>query len=288
MTDAQKELLYDLLAKQVTEGLTADERKQLDSYDPAIVKAELRALETTAAAIGMASVEIEPMPDHLFSRIAAAAPAVLKEKEAAFDGGATIPSMPRIITADDVFERKPRTFIFGLLGWGVAAVLLVVLGIQFYTTRVSKQPEKAVVALPSPSAPRSPANERDELLRSAPDLITATWAPGNMKDVQVSGDVVWSDAKQEGFVRLRGLPPNDPATISYQLWIFDRSQDPETPIDGGVFDVNSNGEVIMPIHASLHTVKPQMFAVTLEKAGGVMRSKREKIAALAKVETQKS
>jgi hypothetical protein len=288
MTDAQKEMLYDLLVKSVTEGLTADEQKQLDAYDPAMVRTELRAFEMTAAAISIASVDVEPMPEHLFPRIADEAPAVLKEKEAAFDGGATVPSIPRVFTADDVFEHKPRSFIFGLLGWGVAALLLVIVGIQFYTTGTSKQPEKAAVVLPAPSVPALPTAERDELLRSAPDLVTATWAPGNMKDVQVTGDVVWSDAKQEGYIRLRGLPPNDPTTTSYQLWIFDRSQDAETPINGGVFDVNANGELIMPIHASLRTVKPEMFAVTMEKAGGVMRSKREKIAALAKVETQKS
>lgn len=288
MTDVQKELLYDLLIKRVTEGLTADEQKQLGVYDPAMVKTELRALETTAAAISIASVDVEAMPQHLLSRIADKAPAVFKEKEAAFAGGATVPSIPRVFTADDVFERKPRTFIFGLLGWGVAAILLAIVGIQFYTIRANKQPEKAAATIPSPSVPPSPTTERDELLRSAPDLITATWAPGNMKDLQVTGDVVWSDARQEGFIRLRGLPPNDPATTSYQLWIFDRSQDPETPIDGGIFDTNTNGELIMPIHASLRAVKPQMFAVTMEKAGGVMRSRREKIAALAKVETQKS
>jgi hypothetical protein len=287
MTDTQKELLYDLLIKCVTEGLTSDEQTQLDTYDPIIVKAELRAVETTVAAIGLASVDIEPMPDHLFSRIAAAAPAEMTAKAAASDEDATTP-IPRVFTADDVFEPKPRRFILGLLCWGVAAVLLVIVGIQFYTIRINKQPEQAGVALPSPSAPLSPTDERDKLLRSAPDLITTTWAPGNMKDMQVSGDVVWSDAKQQGFIRLHGLPANNPATTSYQLWIFDKSQDSETPVDGGVFDVNANGELIMPIHASLRVVKPQMFAVTLEKAGGVMRSKREKIAALAKVETQKS
>jgi hypothetical protein len=288
MNDAQKVMLYDLLVKRVTEGLSPDEQQQLSEFDPETVKFELRALEETAAAIGMASVEIEPMPERIFDRIAAAAPAAFKAKEAEFDGGTTIPSMPRIFTADDVFKRKPRVFVFGLLGWTVAAILLVILGVQFYTSRLNRQPEKAVVALPSPSIPLSPIDQRDELLQTAPDLVTATWAPGNMKDLHVAGDVVWSDAKQQGYIRLRGLPANDPAATSYQLWIFDKSQDPETPIDGGVFNVNANGELIMPIHPTLRAVKPQMFAVTMEKAGGVMRSKREKIAALAKVETQKT
>lgn len=291
MNDQEKELLYDLLVKQVTEGLTADERKQLDGFDPELVRVESRAIETTVAAINMAAIEIDPMPQELLARVAKAAPAAFGEKAADWDGGDTIPAMQHIVTADELFGRKPRTFIFGLLGWIAAAILLIVVGVQFFSGRLSKQqPEKAIVGYPTPSAPAVPniAEQRDEFVRTAPDVISAMFAPGNMKELQVAGDVVWSDEKQQGFVRLRGLPQNDTASTSYQLWIFDKTQDAATPIDGGVFNISSTGEVIVPIHASLHAVKPQMFAVTVEKAGGVMVSKRERIAALAKVETQNS
>ncbi|HEY2847385.1 MAG TPA: anti-sigma factor [Pyrinomonadaceae bacterium] len=287
MTDEQKELLYDLIVKRVTEGLSTDERKQLEQFDPELVKRESFAFETTAAAIGMASIEIERMPEHLVAKVVASAPAATRA-DPEFDGNATIPSMAPTFTADDVFERKPRTFIFGLLGWVAAAILLVVLGAQLYSVRLTKQPDNARIVLPSPTVELTPAEQRDELLRSAPDVISATWAPGNMKDMQVSGDVVWSDAKQKGYMRLRGLPPNDPATTSYQLWIFDKGQDQATPIDGGVFDVSSNGDIVIPVDADIRTIKPEMFAVTMERAGGVVVSKREKIAALAKVETQKT
>jgi len=291
MTDEQKELLYDLLIKRVTEGLDADERKQLDAFEPELVKAESRALAKTASAISIASVDVEPMPKNLFARVSGAAPSVLQQKEMEFDGGATIPSMAKIYTADEVFERKPRTFIFGLLGWVAAAALLIVVGVQLYNGRVNKQgPTTAGVGLPSPTVTSTPdlAEQRDELLRSAPDVVSATWAPGNMKDMQVSGDVVWSDAKQQGFLRFRGLPANDPTKTSYQLWIYDKTQDEATPIDGGVFDATSNGEIVIPIDAKLKASKPQMFALTVEKPGGVVVSKKEKIVALAKVETQKT
>lgn len=289
MTDTQKEMLDDLLVKRVTEGLSADEQQRLDSFDKETVKLELRALEKTAAAIGMASVEIEPMPEHIFARIASAAPATLKNKEAEFDGGTTIPAIAPTFTADDVFEKKPRSFIFGLLGWVAAAILLAVLGVQIYNGRFNQQPERTTVALPSPTATTEPdmAQQRDELLRSAPDVVSATWSPGNMKDVKVTGDIVWSDQKQQGYMRFHGLPANDAAKTCYQLWIFDKTQDEATPIDGGIFDVSSNGDLIIPIHASLRAESPQMFALTIERHGGVMVSKKEKIAALAKVVTQR-
>jgi hypothetical protein len=292
MTDKEKEMLYDLLVKRVTEGLNLEEQERLARFDDELVKAELRGFEQTAAAIGMASIEIEPMPEHLFAKVGAAAPATLKAKSAEFDGGSTIPAIAPTYTADDIFEKKPRSFIVGVLGWVTAAILLVVLGIQFYNGRVnqSQQPEKAAVTLPSPSAATEPdlAQQRDELLRTAPDVVSATWSPGNMKDMKVTGDIVWSDSKQQGYMRFRGLPANDAAKTCYQLWIFDKTQDEATPIDGGIFDANSNGDLIVPIHANLHAEKPQMFAVTVEKHGGVMVSKREKIAALAKVVTQTS
>ena len=287
MTDTEKELLYDLLVKSVTEGLDSEEQTQLDAFDPEIVRAERRGLETTAAAISMASLDVEPMPEHLLARIAASAPTAAKQKAAEFDGGATIPSMARVFTAEDVFVQKPRRFAFAMLGWGVAVVLLVVLGVQFYADRTTNGPDKAAVTpQPAPSQTITVAEQRDELLRSAPDVISATWAPGNMKDMQVSGDIVWSDTRQAGYIRLHGLPPNDTSKASYQLWIFDKSQD--KPIDGGVFNVSANGELVIPINAKLHADKPGMFAITVEKPGGVVESKKDKIATLAKVETQKS
>jgi hypothetical protein len=67
---------------------------------------------------------------------------------------------------------------------------------------------------------------------------------------------------------------------------MDENQGDKMPIDGGTFDVNSNGEVVVPINARLKAKAPHLFAVTIEKPGGVVVSKREKIAAIAKVETQ--
>ena len=105
-----------------------------------------------------------------------------------------------------------------------------------------------------------------------------------MKDMKPSGDVVWSDERQSGYLRLVGLRKNDPERETYQLWIFDETQDPKTPIDGGVFNVNDEGEVIIPINAKLTPRNPKMFAITIEKPGGVVVSKREKVAAIGKTQ----
>ena len=282
MKAEEKELLYDLLTKRVIYGLDAEEQAELNSFDPDVVEAEFRSLEIAAAAISMASLEVEPMPEHLAARILENAPSAGQP--------ALEPAAP-VFTAADVFNKKPRTSIFGWLGWGVAAVLLVVLGLDVYHDRIEPRMEQTKTAeQPSAQQPRvlTPAEQREQLMRSAPDMVSASWAPGNMKDMQVSGDIVWSDAKQAGYMRFHGLPANDPSKATYQLWIFDQTQDKATPIDGGTFDVNADGDVVVPINPRLHATKPEMFAVTMEKPGGVVVSKREKIAVLAKVETQKS
>ena len=123
-------------------------------------------------------------------------------------------------------------------------------------------------------------------MAAAPDVKKAILGPGNMKEMaSMSGDAVWSDERQEGYLHFKGLPPNDKHTQQYQLWIFDETQSEKTPIDGGVFDVNENGEVVIPIHATLRVKNPKAFAVTIEKPGGVVVSDRSKIAAIGKVET---
>ena len=130
---------------------------------------------------------------------------------------------------------------------------------------------------------------REDLLRTTAGLIKANWTVGNVKELKdISGDVVWSDSKQQGYMRFKGLPVNDKSKETYQLWIFDKTQDKATPIDGGTFDVAANGEVVIPIDAKLKALEPGMFAITVEKPGGVVVSKREKIAALATVETKTS
>ena len=84
-------------------------------------------------------------------------------------------------------------------------------------------------------------------------------------------------------MRFRGLSVNDPATRQYQLWIFDKNQSDKTPIDGGVFDIRSDGEVIVPIHAKLRVQEVVLFAITIEKPGGVVVSSREQLPLLAAV-----
>ena len=81
---------------------------------------------------------------------------------------------------------------------------------------------------------------------------------------------------------LTGIPINDPKKSQYQLWIVDPKRD-EAPVDGGVFDIPTDGSpIVIPIVAKLALTQPQVFVITLEQPGGVVKSKQEQVVALAK------
>ena len=65
---------------------------------------------------------------------------------------------------------------------------------------------------------------------------------------------------------------NEAARVQYQLWIVDPERDGKHPVDGGVFNVSSTGEVIIPIQAKLRIRSPRAFAITAEQPGGVVVS----------------
>lgn len=97
----------------------------------------------------------------------------------------------------------------------------------------------------------------------------------------VRGEAIFDPRTSKGLLVIEGLAPNDPSFEQYQLWIFDASRDERYPVDGGVFDMPSCGQAAVPIEAKLPVDKPVLFAVTVEKPGGVVVSDR-RIALVAK------
>jgi hypothetical protein len=127
------------------------------------------------------------------------------------------------------------------------------------------------------------AASRLAMLNDSENLIRVDWSGGKTPfENSVTGDVVWNNANQQGFMRFVGMPPNDPSKEQYQLWIIDPERDSK-PIDGGVFDIASVGEVGVPIQAKLKVLKPAAFAITIEQPGGVVVSSQNRLPLLAQV-----
>lgn len=286
MKQSMEEAILDLLCKEAVYGLSEDEQRELAQLEQSANSGmDSRSLELTAAAISMAGLEdLEPMPEHLQARIMNDLSSQMATAGAKADGAFPGRRQP-VVT-----EAESRSSIWNWLGWAVAGAACVALAFNIFSSR-QQSPIATVGPTPTPMVEAKPSLEqlRAQLISAGAQVTKAEWGKGNVKEIeQISGDVVWSDAKQEGYMRFQGLPKNDPGKETYQLWIFDETQDEKTPIDGGTFDINSEGEVIVPIDAKLKAKNPKLFAVTIEKPGGVVVSKREKIAALAKTETASS
>lgn len=157
------------------------------------------------------------------------------------------------------------------LAWVVAAAaVLAYLVLPAQRARVSDEPP-TVTAL-------------HEALQTATGVVRVAWAPSTDPAGRgASGEVLWDAAQQRGVMRFAGLAPNDARVAQYQLWIVDAERDARYPVDGGVFDVTSDAEVLVPIDARLPVGRATLFAVTLEPPGGVVVSTRERLVLAAAV-----
>lgn len=250
-------------------------------------------LELAAAAIACSELTIdEPLPRALAEKLFASA--VTPSPTIAYhSGGGTIPmpgrpervsEVPRSAPAKVIPLAKPapRTWI----PWLAAAACLA-LAIGALLTRRGTDGQVASTTPPSATtAPKpTPAEAKAKLLAEARDIVRTAWSPtDDPAGKGESGEVVWSNERQEGYMTFRTVARNDPKAVQYQLWIFDAERDEKYPVDGGVFDVDpTTGEVVVPISAKVRVNKPTLFAVTVEKPGGVVVSKRERIVVTAKV-----
>ena len=278
MSTNREERLFDLLEKRTFDGLTPAEERELAELNTA----DDVSLDLTAAAISLGELsDVEPMPAHIRAKIE-------DDADEWFANSTPVRSETARLTDDQRSKTAGITekgSFWNWLPWAVAAAACIALAANIYFTRVTPQQIAQVTPTPTPTLEHlTPVQMRERLMASATDIARADIAAGK-ESYKPSGDIVWSDAKQAGYIRISGLPKNDPGREQYQLWIFDENQDPKTPIDGGVFDASSDGEIVIPIDAKIKVKNPKVFAITVERPGGVVVSKQEKVAALAKVET---
>jgi anti-sigma-K factor RskA len=257
----QEELL-ELLAARAAGLFSAAEQQELERLLQAHPDVVIDELDLAAAAADLAfgPTTFEPLPASLRSRLV-----TLAHDQA---GRAVSREKPAVSLAFPP-ESTRRTPARSNLAWLVAAASLAFALWGWWSKIVPVQPPV-------------PAEQLTALLKQHPQRASLT-DPANGHP---HGDVFWSETEQRGYMRLRGIKPNDPSRQQYQLWIFDEDQDDRYPIDGGVFNIEGPGkdEIVIPIHAAIRVGKAKMFAITIEKPGGVVVSDRQRIAALGKID----
>lgn len=231
--------------------LSQDKRRTLewDSLD-----ADQREAEAAAALFAAASTPMEALPADLEARLLAAA------EQYATPAPATRAA------------KRPWWASLGL-AWGTASFAsfaAVALAVRLATLAPPPPPAK-------PAGPPAP---------SQLNAVSIPIQPGPDSTGQgVQGEILWDAKRGGGYIRLTGLPVNDPSKEQYQLWIFDGTRDERYPVDGGVFNISRNGESEIWIRVPIPVREAALFAVTVEKPGGTVVSDRGRIVAIAKVGT---
>jgi anti-sigma-K factor RskA len=260
MTD-ERDSLCELLALRSTEGLSHAESRQATRLMTSHPDLDAEQFERAAAVLHLAMLGPEaPMPRALAGRLIVAG-----ER---FVGTELGPGRP----ARSLRSRASRLMASG---WWAAAAVLAIAVIGWW-------PEMRQSRRNTPQSTTTSSPTLDSLL-AEPGTVLLTWsATEDAAATHASGEVVWNNNRQAGFMRFSGLEANDPDDHQYQLWIFDRTRDERYPVDGGVFDIAADAtEVIVPIDPRVPVGEPYLFAITVEPPGGVVVSTRQRIALLA-------
>lgn len=265
----------ELMVAAATEGLSSQESAELHavlSADAALAaEADAYAMAATAIDMALGKVAIdESLPASLRDKLLADA---AQQTPSASD----TPTLKLADTGNAPAKPQPQGFAWTdgrAFGWYAAIAATLALCV------ILLQPNQPGTSSPNPDATPTLAEQYDALADDA-DTVAASWgfAGGEANDAyaNVTGEVIWNSETQTGYMKLNGMPINNPTELQYQLWIVDASRDTTIEntdrVDGGVFDVASTGEVIIPIDAKLLARDAAVFAITAETAGGVVESK---------------
>lgn len=299
--DRLRELFMDAIASGLDRDESAEHDRLAAAVEPAHLEAERFEAELAVAAAASAMLQAErteddAVPPGLLASLRRAAQTFTPEDTSAGaptnhprfaehgsqpDQHATEPT-PRASEQDEDAPIAGRLGVpaWAWGGWLAAAASLVV----------------ALVITNDQQPPAAPtAGDAAARLAAAPDTVSADLITIDQAGLapephplarDIAGRVRWADSADAGEIRLTGVEPNDPDQFQYQLWIFDATRRQgdfpgangllsQYPVDGGVFNVSGDGEVIIPVEAKLPVGKAALFAVTKEPPGGVVVSDRE-------------
>ena len=252
--------IQELAAGYSLGDLTDPEWHEIQSYDRKIFQAMVERFEDASARTFLTiqnTVPNESMPEELSSR--------LQKMATGFFAESTTPVAGKVTTVAPSAMGLREISAWLCMAASIALVLCVWLP--------GKRDQVG-----------SLQEQRATLIASARDILRSNWESTAPETKQGSefGEVVWSTSAQQGFMSICGLPINDASKEQYQLWIIDPSRD-DKPVDGGVFNITNDGESIVAIQAKLRVDKPTVFAITVEKPGGVVVSDQKRLPLLAKI-----
>ncbi|MCB1624066.1 MAG: anti-sigma factor [Pseudomonadales bacterium] len=301
--------LFELRIAAAVSRLTDAERAELQHLEPLHPDIDAASVAASVAALLEAEAPPVELPDHLRTAIVDAADRYFGHERSTDDVLNFVPRDATVESGEVHHVSVARGWRrHAVAGW-LAAAAVGALALTLWWTRgdrpaadiplaTNDQPSPAQPAPPRADAEPGPAarpgagvetdapsiEEAARNLRAQRFNLVRAWRAGtDPAGRAVTGDVVWDGNGQQGFARFIGLPQNDPTREQYQLWIFDASRDERFPVDGGVFNVDKDGTVVVKIDPKVRVNSPTMFAVTVEQPGGVVVSDRSRLVATAPI-----
>lgn len=269
--------MLDLLADAIASGdgpsgsgSDADIRSRFSSVD-------VYDFEQAAAAVACAcaSFDAEKLPHDLRLRCSGAVRAVARETAAPASRPAQAqrPEPLRFVNHDASPRAQRGRGV--AMGWLAAAACLAIAASAWWPR-----------GEPGGGSPATLSGEQRmaTLVGTAEDLTRWDWNAWDEAYGDVKGEVVWSEAAQEGYLLLTGMPVNDPSAEQYQLWVIESSRGTPLevpPVDGGVFNVTESGRIVIPVRCAIRARGVVAFAITREQPGGVVVSDRSRKTVIA-------
>ena len=182
------------------------------------------------------------------------------------------PRNSRMFQMDAPEEREPRRFapVMAWLGWGVAAGLAVVAGMQFNQRKLVQEDLAVASAQMSQSAAQTAqAKEVMQTLHDASAMQVAMHIPlnaGAIPKLDPEGHATYAPSTGALVFVADHLDPLQPGK-TYELWLLPATAG-QAPVPAGLFKPDANGDasVVMPELPKGVTAKG--FGVTVENDGG--------------------
>jgi anti-sigma-K factor RskA len=235
--------------------------------------AELRAFtnEMRDAAAGLAHTASRQLPppelrERILSTIRAEAAAV------------TTPSISTRTSTTTTRVPEQKSGGVSILPWAIAAGFALSTGALWFErdqlrTEYEGLRKEAVVLRDKDTKGKeriAALNKEVDDLKKQDDLAQVRIASLTSKlepFANASAVIVWDAERHRGVVKLVNVPP--PASgKDYQLWVIDEKR-PEHPVSAGVVPMAAAGATRMPFTTTQPIEKAQMFAISVEPAGGM-------------------
>lgn len=159
--------------------------------------------------------------------------------------------------------EEPRSWALAGLAWpgalAVAAALVAYLGWTFAVLDRELVQRAAEVA-----RVREEVSRQQEILKILGSPQSQVVALEGLKPSPAARGRMWWHREAGGFFIATGLPPA-PAGKTYQLWAIAGG----TPLSAGAFDADPKGAASLRVRPLSGVEKVDVFAVTLEPAGGL-------------------